>query len=114
MQLEDFYKLILSELGVIAAEESPEPEDRLKAKNRYERVHAEYSRRNLLNWFTDDEVPDWAAEAMATIVASRMTKGFSIPLARRREIKADAIRADTVIVGDGQHRSPDQEPVIYY
>ena len=114
MTLEDFYAEVLQKLGVLAAEESPSASDRLSAKSKYEAVHAEYARRDLLPWFDDEEVPDWAADAFATIVASRLTYEFSLPQERRLELKADASMAIAVITGDGQRReSPDPEIEFY-
>ena len=55
MTLEDFYAEVLKELSVLAAEEAPDPSDRLAVKVKYEQVHAELSRRDILPWFDDED-----------------------------------------------------------
>ncbi len=114
MTLEDFYAEVLQKLGVLAAEESPSASDRLAAKSKYEQVHAELSRREIIPWWDDEEVPDWAADPFATIVASRLTNEFSLEQGRRLELKADADMALTTIVADGQRRESPEVDAIYY
>ena len=114
MILEDFYAEVLQKLGVLAAEESPSAADRLAAKSKYEHVHAEYSRRDLLPWFDDEDVPEWAADAFATIVASRLVNEFAVEQGRRLELKADAQIAVTTIVADGQRRESPEVDALYY
>lgn len=114
MTLEDFYADVLQKLGVLAAEESPSAADRLAVKNKYEAVHAEYSRREIIPWFDDEDVPDWASDPFATIVASRMVNEFSVEQGRRLELKADAMTALTTIVADGQRRESPEVDAVYY
>lgn len=114
MTLEDFYAEVLQKLGVLAAEESPSASDRLAAKSKYEQVHAEHSRRELIPWFDDEDVPDWAADPFATIVASRLVNEFSVEQGRRLELKADAVGALTTIIADGQRREPPEVDATYY
>lgn len=114
MNLEDFYSEVLQKLGVLAAEEAPSPSDRLAAKDKYEQVHAEFARRDLLPWFDDEDVPDWAADSFSTIVASRLVNEFSVPQDRRLEMKVDAQMATATIIGDGQRRQSPANKANYY
>lgn len=114
MLLEDFYAEVLQKLGVLAAEEAPSTADRLAVKAKYEAVHAEYSRRDIVPWFDDEDVPDWASDSFATLVASRLGNEFSVDAQRRMEIKVDAQLALTTIIADGQRReSPDVDSQYY-
>ena len=114
MTLEEFYVEVLRKMNVLAAEEPISAADRDAVADKYVQLHAEYSRRELLPWFDDEDVPDWAADSFAVIVAARLAETFSLPQDRRLELKAGAIQADTVIVGDGQHRDPPDVPATYY
>jgi len=114
MTLEDFYTEVLQKLGVLAAEESPTASDRLTVKNKYEQVHAEFSRRDIVPWFDDEDVPDWASDAFGTIVASRLAKTFGASPDKRMELKGDEVNAITTIVADGQRRDSKSNETIYY
>lgn len=113
MLLEDFYAEVLKKLGVLAAEESPSPADRLASLEKYEQVYAELDRRDLLTWFDDEEVPDWAADSVAAITAYRLASTFSVSLDRRAQLKFDSDLGMTVLVADGQRRKPPQGLVEY-
>ena len=115
MNLEDFYQEVGDKLNLIAAEEPLEAGDRKVIADKYLGIHAEYSRRDLFPWFDDEDVPNWAADAVATIVASRLLTKFSVSEARRVQLlDRDLPLAQDVIVGDGQSRNFDSEPVEYY
>lgn len=114
MILENFYKEVLQKLGVLAAEESPSASDRLAAQNKYEQVHAEFSRREIVPWFDDDEVPDWIADGFAAIVADRLTSKFSVSDNDLIKIKTEAREGLTTLVADGQRRSPPASKPQYY
>ena len=115
MNLEDFYQEVGDKLNLIAAEEPLESGDRKVIADKYLGVHAEYSRRDLFPWFDDEDVPDWAADAVATIVASRLVTKFSVSQLRREQLLGvDLPEARDVIIGDGQNRNFDSEPVEYY
>lgn len=114
MTLEDFYEEVLKKLTVLASEESATASDRLSVKTKYEQVHAEYSRRNLVNWFDDEDVPDWIADSFATMVASRLANEFAVPDSTRLELKADAVTAEAVLIGDGQRRGDYNHPETEY
>ena len=114
MTLEDFYTEVLQKLGVLAAEESPSAADRLISKNKYEQVHAEFSRRDIVPWFDDEDVPNWASDAFSIIVASRLAKTFGLPADKRAELKGDEVAAITTIVADGQRRESRSNETIYY
>lgn len=114
MLLEDFYAEVLQKLGVLAAEEAPTAADRKAAKDKYKAVHAEYSRRTIIQWFDDEDVPDWASDPMATLVADRLSGEFSLPSDRRTELKFEAREALTTIVADGQRREPPDVNAQYY
>lgn len=113
MTLEDFYEEVLRKLGVLAAEEAPSAADRLTTKQKYEQVHAEYARRELIQWFDDDDVPGWIADGFASITAYRLAATFSTSLEKRAQLKFDSDEAVTVLVGDGQRRNPPQGQVEY-
>lgn len=114
MTLEDFYAEVLQKLGTLAAEEAPSASDRKASKEKYEQIHAEFSRRDLIQWFDDEDVPDWASDPMATIVADRLAPEFSLPDNRRIELKVAAREALDTIIADGQRRSPPDVAGTYY
>lgn len=114
MILEDFYVEVLQKLGVLAAEENPTASDRLAAKDKYEQVHAELERRDIINWFDDEDVPDWAADAFATIVADRLSSKFSLSSQAKVDLAGDAVGALTTIVADGQRREPPDCTTEFY
>lgn len=114
MLLEDFYQEVLQKLGVLAAEESPTASDRAEVVQKHIQVHAELSRRDLLNFFDDEEVPDWVADALADVEADRLAMVFSLPLDKRVELRARADAGLTTIIGDGQRRETDNENPYYY
>lgn len=114
MTLEDFYAEVLHKLGVLAGEEAPSPSDRKTVKAKYEQVHAEYTKRQLTTWFDDEPVPDWVADAFATLVARRLVGPFSVPVKRRLEIKADAFAAESTVAGIEQRRVFDNEPPYFF
>ena len=114
MLLEDFYAEVLQKLGVLAAEEPPPASDRLAAKVKYEQVHAEFSRRELVPWFDDEDVPEWIADGFAALVASRLVSEFSLPQARRLELKVEALAGVDTLVADGQRRALSDAQASYY
>ena len=114
MTLEDFYAEVLQKLGALAAEEAPSASDRDAAKDKYEQLHAEYSRRDLLPWFDDEDVPEWAADAFATIVANRLTNKFSVSQDTFVKLATELPGAITVIVGDGQYRQVPNVKATFY
>ena len=114
MTLEDFYEEVLGKLKVLAAEESPSASDRAKVADKYDQLHAEYSRRDIIPWFVDEDVPDWASDSFATIVADRLSNQFSVPQTLAVQLKVDAQMAVTTIVADGQRRIPPDVKNTYY
>ena len=113
MILEDFYEEVLRKVGVLAAEESPHAADTLEVSKKYEQIHAEYSRRDLVNWFDDEDVPDWISDGFASVVAYRLTTTFSVSLQKAAQLKLNSDEAVTLLVGDGQRRNPPQGQVEY-
>lgn len=115
MTLEDFYVEVLQKLDVLAAEESPTASDRKVVADKYVQIHAQYSRRDLFPWFDDEDVPDWAADAVAVITAKALVNKFSVPDGRKAEIlQIEFPQAETVIIGDGQRRNVDSVNPEYY
>ena len=114
MQLEDFYAEVLSKLGVLAAEEAPSAADRKAVEDKYTQIHAEYFRREIISWPDAVEVPDWAADAFATIVADRLQNKFSLSDQDSVFLRADAQMAQSMIVADGQNQEKAQTSDIYY
>jgi hypothetical protein len=115
MILEDFYSEVLQKLGVLAAEESPSPSDRLAAKTKYEEKHAELSRRDIgVTWFDDEDIPDWIADSFASIVAYPLASKFSVSVERRAQLKFDADAGLTLLIADGQYREAPPTDVEFY
>jgi len=115
MILEDFYAEVLQKLGVLAAEESPHSADRLAVKTKYENVHARESRRDIgVNWFDDEDVPDWIADGFASVVAYELASKFSVSMDRRAQLKFDSDAGMTLLIADGQRRKPPVVTPEYY
>ncbi len=114
MTLEKFYAEVLKKLGVIAAEEAPVAADRLEVENKYIQVHAELSRREIIPWFDDEEVPDWASDAMSAVIADRLCSTFSVPQEKEIKIRVEAQEGLTTIIGDGQRRPPPERSSEFY
>ena len=114
MLLEDFYKETLQKLGVIAQQEEAQPSDRLKVVTKYQEVHAEYSERELLPFFDDDDVEDKYVDPLSSIVAFRLTTKYAVSDKKYVRLGTAALEGDTTIVGFGQRRSVPRETAVYY
>lgn len=114
MILEDFYKEVLSVLGVLAAEDEATASDRKSVVNKYQQVHAEYSRRDIIPWFDDEDVPDWASDAFAVIIADRLSSKFSLSQSDKDRLSGEALGAITTIIGDGQRRKTNPAEIEFY
>lgn len=110
MLLEDFYEEILKKLGTLAAEEPASPSDRLAAKEKYEALLEEYGRRDLITWFSDEDVPDWISDSFAAITAFRLTDKFSVSAEIYVKLENAAAAGETVLIGDGQRRGDYNHP----
>ena len=114
MTLEDFYAEVLKKLGVLAAEEAPTASDRQEVVEKYQAVHAEYSRREIVPWFDDEDVPDWISDSFATLVAFRLTDKFSVSPQKKAELGVDADAALTTLIADGQRREVKDTKANYF
>ena len=82
---DDLVIAVLEELVITGAGEDIEPEDSALVKRRYLRIREELSRRFLVDWDADDDIPDAALAAMALLVADDCAPAFGKP--------KDAVRA---------------------
>lgn len=114
MLLEDFYEEVLEKLGVIAAEEAAQPADRAKVVTKYQEVHAEYSERELVPFFDDEDVPDKYVDPLSSIVAFRLTTKYPVPDKRYIRLGSAALEGDQTIVGFGQRRPVPRETAVFY
>lgn len=89
MTVTEFKKRVLEKLGVLTPGEDPNYEDALTINTRYESLHEMLVSEGLVDWTTEDEIPAYAEEPMAAMVASMSATDFALPVARVAQLHAE-------------------------
>lgn len=73
-------KVILKKLKAIDPEETPDEADSQDVQDAYDRLYQELLNDNLVSWTSTANIPVWAENPVADILAWRLQPDFSSPM----------------------------------
>lgn len=72
----DLVRAVLEELTIIGGNEDIDDDDSAYVKRKYTNVHADFTRKFLVDWAITEAIPDDALEPLSLLVAYRCARAF--------------------------------------